>query len=194
MRSFDSSDVLKIEKILKVLPQQYQVNLAKYLVDQSSRQLYIATLAGEPRYCLGTVNWLRMPAFSLLDLRSFEPSGRTFLHRSILNQLFAHAFEVMHRDHRFTFYYATRLRNEVKRMLKSGSDFAPVRGLELFENYDFTIEAVVRAGQHAKFEYQTHLLDFQNRNSDYLIKRGTLRMPFVAPFLGMEVCDDSQHR
>ena len=194
MRSFDSSDVLKIEKTLKVLPPQYQVNLAKYLVDQSSHQLYVATVAGEPRYCLGTVTWLKMPAFSLLDLRSFEPSGRTFFDRSILNQLFAHAFEAMHSDHRFTFYYATRFRREVKRMLKSRSDFAPVRGLEVFKNYDFTIEAVVRAGHQAKFEYQTHLLDFQNRNSDYLIKRGTLRMPFVARFLGMEVCDDSQHR
>jgi hypothetical protein len=179
-----ASEIEDFRSLLSSLPKGNSLNFDKYLPEGGRFELFVMCLDSRPRYTLGAVRWHKMPYFSLFDLRSLDPSQGPFLHREALNELFKACFQVMHEEGRFTYFYATRSRPFTRRHLGRSQELAPVRGLDVFDDYDFTIEDVVRRGEAPAYEYQDSLLGFlEDRAFDYWIKRGTLKMEKVANHL-----------
>lgn len=173
-----------IQSLIAGLPAEKQFNHEKYFKNDPLFELYIAVEAGVLRYCLGIGRWRQMPYFSLLDFRNTHietPFRRG--DRDLLNGLFSKAFEDLHQEGKFSFIYATRVRPFPVRRLKSSGELAPVRGVPVFDRYDFTIEAEIPIGVEPPYPYQQALVRLMSRSYDYWIKRGTLKLPYMAEYL-----------
>ncbi len=180
--SLDSKTVDQLQKYLKIRKGDGQINFAKYCQADAQFTLFLMASDGQPRYLLGTRRWDMMPYFSMFDFRSLSPSSIVG-DRKLLNVLFEETFKRMHADSRFTFFYATRARSLPSKALEMKGALAPLRGLPVFDRYDLTIDAIVPRGVVPEFDYQKSLLSLESRVSDYWIKRGTLKMKYLAEFL-----------
>ncbi|MBN8539976.1 MAG: hypothetical protein J0L82_06280 [Deltaproteobacteria bacterium] len=173
-----------LQLLLADLPQNKRFNHEKYFRNDPLFDLYFVSESSEIRYCLGIGRWRQMPYFSLLDFRntlSDTPFRRR--DRKLINSLFSTAFVDLHSEGKFTFVYATRVRPFPVRHLKSSGVLAPVRGVPIFDRYDFAIEAEVPIGGVPQFPYQEALIRLMSRSFDYWIKRGTLKLSYMAEYL-----------
>ncbi len=168
---------------LAALPDTKKFKHEKYFAKDPLFELFFAGSASSFKYCLGIGRWRQMPYFSLLDFRNLQ-NERTFVKadRRVLNQLFVDAFEYMHREGRFTFFYATRVRPFPVRHIRSSGEIAPVRGMPVFDRYDFTIETEVPIGAEPQYLYQQNLIRLSDRAYDYWLKRGTLKLNHLASY------------
>lgn len=172
------------KKVLAELPQEKRFNHEKYFLNDPLFDLFFVSEGGQVRYCLGIGRWRQMPYFSLLDFRNTQaetPFRRR--DRELLNGLFERAFSELHAEGKFTYIYATRVRPFPLRHLKTSGDLAPVRGVPVFDRYDFAIEAEVPVGAEPQFPYQKALINLMSRSFDYWIKRGTLKLSYMADYL-----------
>lgn len=62
------------------------------------------------------------------------------------------------------------------RHIRNSGEIAPVRGMPIFDRYDFTIEAEVPIGVEPQYIYQQNLIRMTDRAYDYWLKRGTLKL------------------
>lgn len=175
--------VEELRRLTGSLPKRNGFNFEKYVRENSVFELFVKMVEGKPRYTLGIARWEKMPYFSLYDLRSLEPSTGPFLHRGELNSLFRSCFQVLHSENRFTYFYATRSRTYTRKYLEGARELSPIRGLDIFDEYDFTLEGIVRTNDVPAFEYQRNLLGYEDRRFDYWIKRGTLKVEHLAAYL-----------
>ncbi len=173
-----------VRQLLAALPIERQFNYEKYFRNDPLFELYLAVEGGQLRYCLGIGRWRQMPYFSLLDFRNTQ-SDHPFRRRDreILNSLFSTAFADLHAEKKYSFIYATRVRPFPVRHLKSTGELAPVRGVPIFDRYDFAIEAEVPIGAMPQYSYQQALISLMSRSFDYWIKRGTLKLAYMAEFV-----------
>lgn len=173
-----------LQRLLAELPSEKRFNHEKYFQNDPLFDLYFVSDSGQVRYCLGIGRWRQMPYFSLLDFRNTRaetPFRRR--DRELLNELFESAFRDLHAEGKFTYFYATRVRPYPVRHLRSAGDLAPVRGVPVFNHYDFAIEAEVPIGAEPQYPYQKVLINLMSRSFDYWIKRGTLKLSHMAEFL-----------
>jgi hypothetical protein len=173
-----------LQRMLKELPHEKRFNHEKYFQDDPLLELYVVSENRRVRYCLGVGLWRQMPYFSLIDFRNTQidmPFRRQ--DRDLLNILFSNAFSDLHSQGKFTFVYATRVRPFPVRRLKSAGVLAPVRGVPVFDRYDFAIEAEIPIGTEPQFPYQQTLIRLMSRSFDYWIKRGTLKLSYMAEYL-----------
>ncbi len=180
--SLDSKTADQLQEYLKNLKGDKKVDIDKYRRDDHKLTLFLLARDGQPRYLLGTRRWDQMPYFSMFDFRSLSATSSVG-DRKLLNILFEEAFKRMHADSLFTFFYATRARSLPSKALEVNGALAPLRGLPVFDCYDLTIDAVVPRDVVPKFHYQKSLLSLETRRADYWIKRGTLKMEYLAEFL-----------
>lgn len=182
--SFDSSvNDEGLRARLESLPDKKKFKHEKYFTGDPLFELFFAGSGSAISYCLGIGRWRQMPYFSLLDFRNIGVE-RTFSRRDreVLNDLFAHALEFMHREGRYTFFYATRVRPFPVKRIRTAGEMAPVRGVSVFDRYDFTIEAEVLKGEEPHYPYQQSLIRLNDRAFDYWVKRGTLKMSHLAGY------------
>jgi hypothetical protein len=173
-----------LRRLLAELPQEKQFNHAKYFQDDPLLDLYLVSENRQIMYCLGIGRWQQMPYFNLLDFRNTQADTLYRRRdRDLLNTLFSNSFSDLHREGKFTFMYATRVRPFPVRHLKSNGFLAPVRGVPVFDRYDFTIEAEIPIGAEPQFRYQLALVRLMSRSFDYWIKRGTLKLSYMADYL-----------
>jgi hypothetical protein len=167
----------RLDKFLAADP---ELQLSPHHQPELRYQLWCASVNAEPSYVLGTWTWGKMPYFSFINLRGFLnfPEARG----QILNELFRHTLEYHHAHGRFTFYYATRLRPFQKQHLLEAGELAPVRGIPVFERYDFTVEAELAPGAAPLFEYQSTMLQFLEGELGFWFKRGSLKPEFLLPY------------
>lgn len=170
--------------LLAELPQEKRFNHEKYFQNDPLFDLFFVSERGQVRYCLGIGRWRQMPYFSLLDFRNTQ-SETPFRRRDreLLDGLFESAFRELHAEGKFTFIYATRVRPFPIRHLRASGDLAPVRGVPVFDRYDFAIEAEVPVGAEPQFPYQKALINLMSRSFDYWIKRGTLKLSYMSDYL-----------
>lgn len=168
---------------LSELPDHKKFKYEKYFADDPLFELFFSGTGSSFKYCLGIGRWRQMPYFSLLDFRNLqEERPFTKADRRILNQLFVDAFDFMHSEGRFTFFYATRVRPFPQRHIKQSGEIAPVRGMPIFDRYDFTIEAEVPIGTEPQYLYQQNLIRMTDRAYDYWLKRGTLKLRYISNY------------
>ncbi len=182
-----SIEEAKLRNQLAALPDTKKFKHDKYFAGDPLFELFFSgteTGAGTTfKYCLGIGRWRQMPYFSLLDFRNLqEERPFTRADRKILNQLFVDAFELMHSEGRFTFFYATRVRPFPVRHIRNSGEIAPVRGMPIFDRYDFTIEAEVPIGAEPQYIYQQNLIRMTDRAYDYWLKRGTLKLGYLSNY------------
>lgn len=174
----------RLRQLLAELPQDKLFNHEKYFQNDPLFELYIVSESSEIRYCLGIGRWRQMPYFSLLDFRNtLSDAAFRRRDRELLNSLFSNAFRDLHAEGKFTFFYATRVRPFPVRHLKSTGALAPVRGVPIFDRYDFAIEAEIPVGSVPLFPYQEVLVRLMSRSFDYWIKRGTLKLSHMTDYL-----------
>lgn len=180
--SLDSKTADQLQDYLKNLKGDERVDLDKYRRTDQKLTLFLLARDGQPRYLLGTRRWDQMPYFSMFDFRSLSV-GSSVGDRKLLNVLFEETFKRMHADSLFTFFYATRARSFPTKVLEVNGAIAPLRGLPVFDRYDLTIDGIVPRAVVPKFHYQQSLLSLETRPANYWIKRGTLKMQYLAEFL-----------
>lgn len=164
----------------KFLAKEPELQLTPKHQPELRYQLWCASVDNEPAYVLGTWTWGKMPYFSFINLRGFQnfPEARG----QILNELFRHTLDYHHERGRFTFYYATRLRPFQKQHLVDLGELAPVRGIPLFNRYDFTVESELAPGAKPLFEYQATMLQFLGGELGFWLKRGSLKPEHLRPY------------
>lgn len=169
---------------LAALPESKKFHHEKYFTDDPLFELFFVGTPSNFKYCLGIGRWRQMPYFSLIDFRNLqEEKGFTRSDRQLLNRLFLDAFDFMHREGRFTFFYATRIRPFPQKYVMTNGEMAPVRGIPVFDRYDFTLEAVVPVGATPNYLYQQTLIRMVDRKFDYFVKRGTLNLKHLVPYI-----------
>lgn len=169
---------------LSKLTEPKKFKYEKYFLKDPLFELFFVKSGTQFKYCLGIARWRQMPYFSLIDFRSLEQDmGFLKRDRDLLNQLFRGALDFMHNEQRFTYFYATRVRPLPSRQLRTSGMIAPVRGIPVFDRYDFTIEAEVPVGAAPKYPYQQSIVRQAERQFDYWIKRGTLKMKYLVPYI-----------